>query len=819
MSNDSFFKEEETTFIANPQETFETPFLNTPMYAPEQFSPEVRQDNGASWLEMETPFLKEFQTPEGSIPVESMEFNQFLNEMYDSTFNEALYEIAAEAFETFGDRLNAEYLDQETQNAENTRLLTEFFAPLEREFEIRLEQFKQDCGRYDLASISESELEAMMDRYQVPTGNLSPAFEEFLGKLWKKVKGVAKGAVKLAKKGIGGAISLAKKGVSAISKFALGPILDKLKKFIRPLLQQVLKFALNKLPANVRPLASRLAGKLLGKAGISTEVYEEEDETDIAATPNAETIQTEFDLALGELLFFTGEEEQETITGQYEEETEQTYENPAAAMQEARSKLVDGLNQMENGQDPTPLLEQFIPAALMAIKPVAKIVLKIIGRQKVVNFIAKFMATFIQKFIGQQNAAMLSKAIVDTGLKLLGLEIPPNTERNLASEAVASTLEQALTEIAAVPEYIFENETLLEVAVSEAMENAASAHFPPSMLRDEFHELPAGQGTWVLMPLRQKQKLYKKYTRLLDVTISPQLAPTIITFGGKTLADFLRDQLLIPQGKTIRAKAHLYEAIPGTWLSRISLSEKKTPGLGTAISDAYSRIHPLTPEAAAALFGSGKIGREVSDKFLANWNDKIAVGQRFYYLEIQGAQGAKKRSSGLYLVINIPKSEIRVTIFLSENVSQEVSAKLRQKSLTAAFKLVKRIFVPALKFIFSGRFTRNLKIITDEPQKEDFGGLAVKAIQKLLPILGKFILKELIKWISSQIIEYLKQRELEFINATTDPRDGVTLSITFNNVQMMDGIRKILRGELKDLKIPTSMPGAEVKIIPGFHNA
>ena len=83
----------------------------------------------------------------------------------------------------------------------------------------------------------------------------SLATEQFLGKLVKKAKGLVKGAV-----------NLAKKGLKAVGKLIpLGKVFAALRKLVSPLLKRVLKMAIGKLPAALQPAAKTLAAKLLGK--------------------------------------------------------------------------------------------------------------------------------------------------------------------------------------------------------------------------------------------------------------------------------------------------------------------------------------------------------------------------------------------------------------------------------------------------------------------------------------------------------------------------------------------------------------------------
>ncbi len=81
-----------------------------------------------------------------------------------------------------------------------------------------------------------------------PATPLEPEFEDFLGKLIKKVgKGVK---------------SVAKAAAKGVASLALGPVLNKIKALVKPLLNQVLQKAIGKLPIAVQPTARKLAERL-----------------------------------------------------------------------------------------------------------------------------------------------------------------------------------------------------------------------------------------------------------------------------------------------------------------------------------------------------------------------------------------------------------------------------------------------------------------------------------------------------------------------------------------------------------------------------
>ena len=216
---------------------------------------------------------------------------------------------------------------------------------------------------------------------------------------------------------------------------------------------------------------------------------------------------------------------------------------------------------------------------------------------------------------------------------------------------------------------MFEEPALLEAAVTDAFHAAAAENFPPQVLVPELHEASV-PATWVAMPRGRRRKHYKKYTRVFDVEITPQVAESMATFGGARLAAVLKDQLgVVPP---VRARVHLYQAIAGTTLRRIAALERTVPGLGKGAGAA--QLHPLTVEAAGTLLQQPKLGRNVPGTYVSS-RGAVAVGQRFYYLEIAGARPitvatgagapAVRRTSDVNVTLDFPKDEFRVFVYFS----------------------------------------------------------------------------------------------------------------------------------------------------------
>ena len=494
-------------------------------FVSEKLEIEEEQKKHSDSYQLDSPFqsIYELESEEGIVDPETEAVMEFLDELYDEEFDEALYELIDEADELYQNRFESEYYGNPiAQKIEAQRVLEAHFAPLVREAEALMEAIAEEVDRHELNGISEAEIETFVNQYQ-SQNQLSPSFEHFLGKLAKK------------------ALKAAKKGLGALGKLAI----RKLKKLIKPMLNYVLGRAINLLPVKYRPLAQTLATKLgLSKEVEEVSLLEVKDDT----IQDISEIQREFNEQVANLMFAKSEEEQEIAIAEYVRESEpRVTENPLEDLDRARAQFINQLNQLEEGEDPTPLVENFAPALL----PVLKTGIKLIGRPKIVKFLAKYLGRLIwkliKKFLGKRKGrtfkpyvSPLSKAIVDAGLRLIKLETTPETEAEAAEAAILATVEDTMRQVAALPEHILDNQTLLEGYILEAFENSAAANLPPVLSeetyrqRPELREINGLRGTWVLQPLgKGNHYKYKKYTKIFDVSISPHIARLPCTHKSK----------------------------------------------------------------------------------------------------------------------------------------------------------------------------------------------------------------------------------------------------------------------------------------------
>ena len=798
----------------------ESPFLLTP----EPGTREAESAYEANPLDtlhetLDSPFRTEGGAGGAQYRPEAEELVQFLANVRDPAFNDSLYELMNEASDLVEGRYTGEYGDPALQTAEAERLLHEHFAPLYRETENLLDGMAGGLDRYDLREMGETELENLLGEYQPAAGTLQPvSFEFFLKNIWNKATKVVKGAV-----------DLAKKGVSAAAKLGLGPILNKLKDLVWPLLNRVLKFALNKLPAGLRPIAQQLA-KRLG-LGETAEMEVSEEFEGIPAHGDPEGLQREFDGTVAELLFAEGEAEQDATVGAYAAEFEQQFADVAGDLDRARANFAHQITQLRPGEDPTPALEQFVPAVLLAAQPIAKMAISFVGRTSVVNTLAGLLANLIERYIGRDQAINLSRFIVDAGLGLMGLETAPEARAAVGADAVASTVQETVLRVAQEPPSVLENGTLLKAAVQEAFEAAAAANFADQMLKPDLREAAGANSVWVLKPSTGR-KYYKKNTLIPKVTITPQIARTVKTFRGMTLASFLKDKLGLSPDGTFEARVHLYEAICGTWLSRISKHEKDVPGLGSAARTAWSQIHPLTPEAATALLGQPNLGKAVPARYLQSRHG-IEVGQRFYFLEIPGARarvsppvppepGRLQRSSQVNLTLDFRNNRIVQYNFYNEGDAQGIAFSLRQNKTAGAVKLAWESMGAglnsAIDTITTGQLDRHVKIVHEAVLTEGYLGPIVK---RLLPVVLRYLKAKLVELLKRYLAEYFEKRAQEFIRATEDRgKDGVTVIVVYKNMPGMQKLGKLLRGESVGFAGDwfSGLPDVDIEVVAGFRS-
>ncbi len=743
----------------------ETPFFEAGAFelGAEAEAPAPGESAAESFV-LTTPFLPGESSEAGeseAISQEVSEFSEIVAEIKDVLFREALEQLADEALETHADRLAGEYGSPDAREMEAERVLTGHFAPLADQAEAMLDRFFERVEAQEAESLTDVEIGRIVSEV-LPEVPGSPASEQFLGGLLRKAGKLVSGAVNLAKKGVAGAVKLAGKGLAAVGKLALKGLLEPLKALGRMLLNHVVKFAIGHLPPALQPLGKKLADKLLHSLGETYEsAMEGHEQTEAQVMPaamDAARLEAEFDLHAAQLLFAPGEGEMEYLVSSYGE-SERHGGWSLAVVDDARAQLAKGLSALQAGESAQPMMEQFIPAAIW---PAAKTAITILGRPKLVSFLGNLLGKLIKPLIGANASGLLAPAIADAGLHIFGLETAAEP-RALLGEALAATVEETLHSLSELPSHVLENETLLQEAANEAFESAAASYFPNSAIRPELRESTERHGMWARMPARPGAKRYAKYGDTLPVEISPRIAQSVHTFGGRTLHDHFRDHHGMADGASYKGHATLYQVLPGTRGSTIARAE----------GFPASQLHPLTPQAAGMLLGpNAGLGLRHTPLRYMGTPQRLHVNQRLYRLHPPaGRHHHHTHRVHSELAINLPRGEIRLWLYLSEPLCQRVSADLAKGNKPeAAFRRLKPLLA-RMAHTFKEASAHHQHLPPEIVVVGEAPNLDGKA-HDWLRRAGHHFAAKIGEWTQAQLAQYLANHAEEIKRLCTSHHDG-----------------------------------------------
>ena len=252
-----------------------------------------------------------------------------------------------------------------------------------------------------------------------PASALEPEFQDFLGKLVKKIgKGVR---------------SIAKTAVKGIATLGLGPILNRIKALVRPLLNKVLQKAIGRLPESLQPAARNLAaasgarpeagagGARDGRGRPNPRAPATAPEPPPAAAPEPRRAGCGFARPAGRRRRghghaarvrwadcrgdAVGRRSGVRVGGG---QGEGRVERPAAPVLHrsrsgARASDARARDTSRKGRTRRPYVENFLPAVL----PALRIATRLIGRPRVVGFLAGFLGKLISNLVGPQHAPAL----------------------------------------------------------------------------------------------------------------------------------------------------------------------------------------------------------------------------------------------------------------------------------------------------------------------------------------------------------------------------------------------------------------------------
>ncbi|MCF1752344.1 hypothetical protein [Mariniradius sediminis] len=832
----NIFKYLTGTIMATQQ--FETPFSDTLYGQTIEKESEFKTNYSLVFQVAEdSPFSRTYNPGlfQQNTSLAQEEFVSLLAELNNREFAETLFDLAHEFESHLEEEVKIEFFDGESQIVKSK--FKKYIDPVVTETHAMIDKVSDFFTENQFSEASETEFELYLQNLEFEHIRFSPAQEQFLGKVFDKVKSVAK-------KGI----ELAKKGVNAVGKILpIQQVLEKIKGLVRPLLERILKFSIGKLPKNLQPHAQNLAKKFLK---LEFEVYEFE------GTDDLEAIQYEFDVQMTQYLFGGRHSSNELVTFEFEYFDEhatspQVSKNDGESLHLAKSKLIQGLQSLEPDGDPTQLIENFLPVAIAALHPAIKIAINIAGRQRVIAFLADILAKLIRNYVPESVTKPLASSIIDLGMGAIGFEVHEQNRADLGYEAIVNTLEQTVRDLN-LDSIQIDNENLAS-AFLESFEKAASENFPPKYIKEELRSEKTN-GLWVAMPRSTPRKRYKKFSRVFDVVIPPRNLAVIKTFRGLPLANFLTDKYGIETNKPIKAKVHLYELLNGGRLDHISNAEN-IPGLNKSQPKSWVQLLPLTREASTIIFGEPTLGREVSpDDIRSRYQNED--GKRFYFLELEEAKLripavnrsshrhinssiyssiTESRSADVQAVIDFIKAEIKFNYFFSEEDAKRIVEKLNKNDFTGTALSIRNSFKKVFEKMLKGNISSKVKIVHEsipelylnyrDVQQEDFVGLA-NLVESAGQSLIRKIIEQIVEVLSQKayhgVLEYFKTRAKEFKEAQAQPQDGVTLRVTWSNIVGLSTFRQVIStmlakgpfGSLADLSVP-QFRNPTIKIFPG----
>jgi hypothetical protein len=227
----------------------------------------------------------------------------------------------------------------------------------------------------------------------------------------------------------------------------------------------------------------------------------------------------------------------------------------------------------------------------------------------------------------------------------------------------------------------------------------------------------------------------------------------------------------------------LYEALPGTTLADIARGERETLGPGLSDEANAAQLHPLTPQASAALLGKPGLGRALP---AGSQGQRLAAGQRLFHLGtgrrvlmMPGHGGRPRRLLHVNITLDSVQDQVRVHVFISEVKAQKLAVRLREASnlglITAGFQ---RAISNRLGRIFSGQAPARLQVVNAAMRP---GQSPALALQNLPPIATQTFVAKLQAWLLQAFAQFIKTQAPRVIAATEDTPEGITLSFTLEH--------------------------------------
>ncbi|MDT0354016.1 hypothetical protein [Pseudonocardia charpentierae] len=636
-----------------------------------------------------------------------------------------------------------------------------------------LGELEAQFGERPVDAVTAGEIDAVAGFAAHEAGGPLDAQEQFLKKLVGKVKKVVKGVGKLVKKGVG-----------AVAKMLpLKKLFAFLKKLVRPLLARVLAKAIGRLPQDLQPIARTVAAKFRKKAPGAAPVAAPADpatpadpaaaaeptEPDAAAPPaeeespwSAEALADEFDARLAEAFLAPTEAAATELVDHVAAEAHRAVGSgpgPLAALDAGRQQLARQLVEAEPGRPPLAEMEQFVPLVAASMK-LLKLGVKVIGRKRVVDAIAKPLAILIQGMVGQQAARKLSGHVADVGLRLLGLEAERTADGMLGAEALVATVEDTVREVLSMPAASLQNELLLESAVLEAFTDAAVRHLPAPVLRPDLaeSETDGERGIWIPCPRASGAHYrYKKYSVVQPVHVTRPLARAVVFADGETLEDRLLEAGL-PRFP-VAAEAHFYELMDGAELGQLAAFE--LDGEAASYADGAREFEQLVPSRPLPI--PHPKPRVVVAVGRPGPTPDRRPGTVVFRLKVPGLHPRRRPPFAVRLDLSGHRPQLRVLLRVGERNAHLLVGHLERQRHVQVVTLVRGLVGPPVRHALAAAVHRMLVRRGITPAE----GVPARLTDALADAIGRTVATR------------LPAAAAALAAAAKDPADGVTLTFTF----------------------------------------
>jgi hypothetical protein len=372
-----------------------------------------------------------------------------------------------------------------------------------------------------------------------------------------------------------------------------------------------------------------------------------------------------------------------------------------------------------------------------------------------VGFIADKLADLIKGHIGAQAAQALAKPIVDVGLRMLTLEAESAGVPAVGAEALVSTLEDTIRQVAELPSEAFADPLRLESELQAAFSEAAARYIPRTFLA---RDLPVAEttrdaGVWVYMPrVTRPCYRYRKFSHVYRVVIPRPVARAIQLPSGDTLERRLLDAGA--RAWPLEAEVHLYETLPGTQLGHLATFEAgATPAEAAA---AAGEFEVLTPEVAAMLVNEPGLGRR---------HAAHPGARRLFRIHSPGLRMRRHHRFSVRLDATAAAPMLRIHVRLSEREAHDIAGALARKGLVQVVGHIRSALGPAFRHALARRLGRHL---------------AAKAGEPIPPARPAELADKLAEAMLGAVSKSLPEAAAQLGQAARDAAPGITLTFEFH---------------------------------------